>query len=59
LVYDADADTWAPSADMPEPRAGGTAVVLADGSVMVVGGSVVDGDAYHPLRSAVILTPAP
>jgi hypothetical protein len=37
-LYDPDADTWSSLPPMPEARAGGAAVVLADGSVLIVGG---------------------
>ena len=37
-LYDPANDTWLPLPPMPEPRAGGTLVVLADGSVLIVGG---------------------
>ncbi len=37
-LYDPTTDTWSPLPPMPEARAGGTAVVLTDGSVLLVGG---------------------
>lgn len=37
-LYDPATDTWAPLPLMPEPRAGGVAVALTDGSVLLVGG---------------------
>jgi hypothetical protein len=37
-LYDPANDTWLPLPSMPEPRAGGTPVVLSDGSVLIVGG---------------------
>lgn len=37
-LYDPANDTWLPLPPMPEPRAGGTPVVLSDGSVLIVGG---------------------
>jgi len=37
-LYDPANDNWLPLPPMPEPRAGGTPVVLADGSVLIVGG---------------------
>jgi hypothetical protein len=38
--------TWVPLPDMPEARAQAAAVVLADGSVMVVGGYTDGGDGW-------------
>ena len=35
VLYDPATDTWLPLPPMPEPRAGGTPVVLADGSVLI------------------------
>lgn len=37
-LYDPVADTWSSVPPMPEARAGGAAVVLTDGSVLLVGG---------------------
>ena len=37
-LYDPDAGTWAPTTPMPRPRSGASAVVLEDGSVLLVGG---------------------
>jgi N-acetylneuraminic acid mutarotase len=37
-LYDPTTDTWSPLQPMLEPRAGGAAVVLTDGSVLLVGG---------------------
>ncbi len=37
-AYDPATDTWSPLPSMPEPRAGGAAAVLGDGSVLLVGG---------------------
>jgi hypothetical protein len=37
-LYDPATNTWSPLPAMPGPRAGGAAVVLADGSVLLVGG---------------------
>ncbi len=44
VVYDPANDTWTPTAPMPSPRAGASAVLLPDGSVVVAGGSVSEGD---------------
>lgn len=38
-LYDPAADTWYAVAPMPEERAGGAAVLLRDGSVLLVGGT--------------------
>jgi len=37
-LYDPATDTWTALPPMPEPRAGGAAVTLTDGSVLIVGG---------------------
>ena len=37
-LYDPATDAWTALPPMPEPRAGGAAVTLADGSVLIVGG---------------------
>ena len=37
-LYDPATDAWTALPPMPEPRAGGVAVTLADGSVLIVGG---------------------
>jgi hypothetical protein len=37
-LYDPSTNTWTPLPRMPGPRAGGSAVALADGSVLLVGG---------------------
>ena len=37
-LYDPATNTWLELPPMPEPRAGGAAVLLDDGSVLVVGG---------------------
>lgn len=37
-TYDPAADTWAALPSLPEPRVGGAAIALADGSIVLVGG---------------------
>ena len=37
-LYDPATDAWTALPPMPEPRAGGAAVTLTDGSVLIVGG---------------------
>ncbi len=37
-LYDPDGDSWTTLPEMPEARAAGAAVTLADGSILVVGG---------------------
>lgn len=44
VAYDPGKDTWVPLPSMPAPRVGGLAVPLADGSVLLIGGS---GDDQH------------
>jgi hypothetical protein len=62
-LYDPATDTWSPLHPMPEARAGGAAVVLADGSVLLVGGyneaSAEQGYERITLESAVRFVPAP
>ncbi len=58
-LYDPAANSWSPVAPMPEPRAGGASVVLADGSVLVIGGyakSPPDGERVD-LSSAIRFVP--
>lgn len=60
-LFDPATGAWSPLPPMPEARAGGAAVVLADGSVLVVGGynhppSMGDGSV---LSSAVRFVPSP
>jgi hypothetical protein len=38
-LYDPAADRWEPGPDLLEPRYGGHALVLADGSVLILGGA--------------------
>lgn len=52
-IYDPSTGTWASAAPAPTARIGGTAVTLADGRVLVAGGSVADQpttavDLYEP-----------
>jgi hypothetical protein len=57
-IYDPVADTWSPLPPMPEPRAGGTALTLTDGSVLLVGGYVAEtGGQQTALASAVRFVP--
>ena len=62
-AYDPATDTWSPLPPMPEPRAGGAAVVLADGSVLLVGGYTEkageQGRERIVLASAVRFVPLP
>jgi N-acetylneuraminic acid mutarotase len=50
-VYDPATGTWIATADLPGPRSGGSAVLLPDGRVLVVGGV---GDGLEVLASAEI-----
>lgn len=43
-LFDPDAGTWAATTPMPSPRAGASAVLLADGSAVFVGGSASEGN---------------
>ena len=61
-LYDPKTDTWSPLPPMPEARAGGATVVLADGSVLLVGGyseqpAEDSGSEWMVLPSAVRFVP--
>jgi hypothetical protein len=56
-IYDPVADTWSPLPPMPEPRDGGTAVALPDGSVLLVGGHASNETGWAPLASATRFAP--
>ncbi len=43
VLFDPPTGSWSRATPMPSPRAGGSAVVLTDGSVVVVGGSISEG----------------
>lgn len=59
-LYDPVANTWTPLPDMPGARSAGSAVTLADGSVLLVGGGSVSTDGhFEALASAVRLTSSP
>ena len=53
-LYDPDADTWAPTTPMPRPRSGASAVLLEDGSVLLVGGIMA-----HPEMGSTPACPTP
>jgi len=62
-AYDPTTNRWAPLPSMPEVRAGGAAVVLTDGSVLVVGGynsQTMDDPCAEPygLASAIRFVPS-
>jgi hypothetical protein len=58
-TYDPTTGSWSSLPDLPEPRAGGAAVVLADGSVLLVGGyDDQTNDQRTALSSAVRFVPA-
>jgi hypothetical protein len=62
-LYDPTTNTWSPLPPMPEPRAEGAVVVLADGSVLLVGGysdpPPLQGGERVILASAVRFVPSP
>jgi Kelch motif. len=59
-LYDPATDTWWPLPPMPEARAGGATVVLADGSVLLVGGYDDDSAGERiVLTSAIRFVPSP
>ena len=51
-VYDPATGTWTATGDMLEPRAGHTATLLQDGTVLVAGavypGTTTSAELYHP-----------
>ena len=57
-LYDPATDTWSALPPMPEPRAGAVPVVLADGSVLLVGGYDDREDTRVDLNSAIRFVPA-
>jgi len=48
VLFDPESDRWIATTSMPSPRAGASAMLLADGSVVLVGGSVSEGDLGTP-----------
>jgi len=46
VVFDPASGRWTPTTQMPSPRAGASAVLLPDGSVAVVGGSISEGEIW-------------
>lgn len=62
-LYDPATDTWTPLPPMPEARAGGAAVILTDGSVLLVGGHTEQpgeqGSERIVLTSAIRFVPSP
>jgi hypothetical protein len=57
-LYDSATNAWSAAPPMPEPRSGGAAVTLADGSALIVGGSnrPAGGDVFD-LASAARFVP--
>jgi N-acetylneuraminic acid mutarotase len=47
-LFDPKTNTWVATPPMPTPRAGASVVLLADGSALVVGGSVSEGEFSTP-----------
>lgn len=43
-LFDPDTGTWTATTPMPSPRAGASALLLADGSALFVGGSISEGE---------------
>ncbi|HEX5504059.1 MAG TPA: kelch repeat-containing protein [Thermomicrobiales bacterium] len=52
-VYDPATATWAPVAPLRLARAGHTATVLRDGTVLVVGGATAPGTLHHAVTGSV------
>lgn len=48
-VYDPDADTWSPLADLPTPRSGGASAVV-DGKLYVLGGQLPGNTLYKTVE---------
>lgn len=57
--YHPTSDTWSPAPPMPDPRQAATPVELADGSVLLVGGSVDGPESSTVLASATRFVPSP
>ena len=57
-LYDPTLDTWSPLPSMPDVRAGGAAVVLEDGSVLLVGGLIEQLQGRVVLASAIRFVPS-
>jgi N-acetylneuraminic acid mutarotase len=57
-IYDPTTNRWSSLPPMPQPRAGGAAVVLADGAVLLVGGYDDQRDDRSGLASAVRFVPS-
>jgi len=48
VLFDPETGMWTATTPMPSPRAGASAVLLADGTAVVVGGSVAEGELLTP-----------
>jgi N-acetylneuraminic acid mutarotase len=46
VLFDPETGHWIATTPMPSPRAGASAVLLADGTVVVVGGSASEGEPF-------------
>ncbi|HEX2756700.1 MAG TPA: hypothetical protein VHM48_14620, partial [Candidatus Limnocylindrales bacterium] len=56
-LYDPATNAWLALPALPEPRSGGATVVLSDGSVLVVGGSVDTTDGSLNVKTAIRFVP--
>jgi uncharacterized repeat protein (TIGR01451 family) len=57
-LFDPSSLNWSPSSAMSIPRAGTTLTVLADGTVLVLGGVNVSTDVFSPVPSGELFNPA-
>src|SRR4029453_17948743 len=54
----AEAQSWSLTGSLNTPRAGHTATLMADGKVLVAGGSYFSGDRFQPLKDTELYDPA-
>ena len=55
-IFDPETDTWSPGPELSQPRAGHSATLMPDGSVLLAGGISQDGERF-PTASTEFITP--